>query len=386
VAMTTYTRRDFIAASAALVAVSRALPLQAQHGPDSVAFARAEHLQRGINASQWFSSWSRDYSVQRLETYTTAADIALIAKVGFDHVRLPIDPDPLVQWQSQSQWGRTPFVTELDRAVKLILDNHLSVIIDIHPQDSYKMALRQGVANVTTFNELWRALAAHFASTDPEHVFFEIMNEPFQEDTYRWQGIQSLVAQTIRSQAPQHTIIAAGDHLSSVEDLLAIGPIDVENAIYTFHHYQPYPFTQQGAVWRSEFLQPLRRIPYPSSPDAIAPKLDEEPTLAGRMFLAQYGLDRWDATRLEAIIGYAAQWSRLWRVPVYCGEFGAMRAYAEPSTRAQYLHDMRMALVRNSIGWAMWDYQDSFGLVTKANGVPTPNAGVLEALGLYEPA
>jgi hypothetical protein len=71
-------------------------------------FARAQHLQRGINATQRFSNWSRDYSVDRLETYTTADDIALMAAFGFDHVRLGIDVDPLALWLTSNQWGGGP--------------------------------------------------------------------------------------------------------------------------------------------------------------------------------------------------------------------------------------------------------------------------------------
>jgi len=385
--MTRRLRRGFIAVGMALIAFSCSFSIFAQQNEDSLAFTRAQHLKRGINASQWFSNWSSDYSVHRLETYTAEDDIALIAAVGFDHVRLQIDPDPLVQWQAQVQWGggNTPFMTQLDRAVEMILDHHLSVIIDLHPQNSYKMALRQGATNVPEFIELWRDLAAHFASTDPEHVFFEIMNEPNQDDTYHWQGIQNAVARTIRSVAPHHTIIADPDRLSTIDDLLAMEPIGLPNVIYGFHNYEPHAFTHQGATWNSVLFQPLRQIPYPSSPEAISSKLDQEPTLAGKYFLAQYGLERWDGARLEAMIEYAAKWSQLHHVPVYCSEFGAMRRYAEPSQRAQYLHDMRVALEKNHIGWAMWDYQDSFGLVTKTNGVPTPDAGVLEALGLHAP-
>src|SRR6202167_3536142 len=82
---------------------------------NSIAFQRAQHLQHGINTSLWFAQ-ANDYSVHRLQTFTTPADIALIAKMGFDHCRLSIDAGPLVAWQ---QAGKpTDFMTELDRVVK----------------------------------------------------------------------------------------------------------------------------------------------------------------------------------------------------------------------------------------------------------------------------
>lgn len=355
----------------------------AEQNRDTLAFARAKRLQHGINASMWFAQ-SRDYSVQRLQAYTTPQDIALMAAMGFDHVRLSIDAEPLVTWQ-RTPGGKTDFMTELDRAIQTMLQNHLSVIIDIHPESSYKAPLLEGTASVENFTALWRALSSHFALSDPERVFLEIMNEPEQTDPYRWQGIESTVAAAIREVAPNHTILAAGAHWSGLQDLLVLEPLPQSNIIYTFHDYEPFPFTHQGATWTDPRVRPLRAIPYPSTPDDVAPKLKEEPSLAAQYFLDQYGLDRWDAARVENTIGYAARWASLHDVPVYCGEFGVLRDFAPPAMRAQWLHDMRMALEKNNIGWAMWDYQANFGVVTKANGTTSPDVSVLQALGLHAP-
>jgi hypothetical protein len=46
------------------------------------------------------------------------------------------------------------------------------------------------------------------------------------------------------------------------------------------------------------------------------------------------------------------------------------------------LRDVRTALERNGIGWAMWDYSGSFGVVTKKDGQAVADEGVLKALGL----
>lgn len=356
----------------------------AAHAQDqnAVAFQRALHLQHGINTSMWFAQ-SGDYSTERLEAYTTPKDIALIASMGFDHCRVSIDAGPLAAWQRAGR--ATPFMTELDRAVRTMLDHHLSVIIDIHPSSEYKAELFQGSSGVDDFVSLWRALAAHFGPIDSEHVFFEIMNEPEQTDPFRWQGIEATVVEAIRQAAPQNTIIAAGAHWSGLQDLLILEPLADPNIIYTFHDYEPFPFTHQGATWTTPEVRPERAIPYPSTPENIAPKLDQEPSLAGQYFLDQYGEGRWDAARVENSIEFAAKWSTLHHAPVYCGEFGVLRDYAPPAMRAQWIHDMRVALERNHIGWAMWDYQANFGVVTKANGATTPDAEVLAALGLHEP-
>src|SRR5580658_3123667 len=64
----------------------------------SLAFARAKRLHRGINLSEWFAQvWDkRGYTAEHFQTWTTAEDIALIKSMGFDHVRLSVNPQPMV--------------------------------------------------------------------------------------------------------------------------------------------------------------------------------------------------------------------------------------------------------------------------------------------------
>ncbi len=348
----------------------------------SLAFERAQQLQHGINTSLWFAQ-SRDYSVEYLQTFTTPQDIALIQSMGFDHIRLSIDPEPLMPWLYSGK--PTPFLDQLDKAVRTMLDNHLSVIIDIHPSDEFKAQLFQGTEGVGRFIQLWHALAAHYAPVDPDHIYFEILNEPEQNDPYRWMGIQATLAAVIRHAAPQNTIIATAAHYSGIPDLLMLEPLADSNVIYTFHDYEPFPFTHQGATWTMPEVRPEHGIPYPSTPENIAPLLSQEPTLEGQFFLDQYGWSRWDAARIDNYVSFAEKWSQLHHVPVYCGEFGSYGLVAPPASRVQWLHDMRVALEANHIGWAMWDYQTPFGVVSKANGVTTPNLDVLKALGLHAP-
>jgi len=62
------------------------------------AFARARHLQHGINASEWFAQSPNDYSAARTNRNIEPRDIALMAQLGFDNVRLSVDAAPLEQY------------------------------------------------------------------------------------------------------------------------------------------------------------------------------------------------------------------------------------------------------------------------------------------------
>ena len=248
-----------------------ALPALAQdHAADlRTAFARAAHLQRGINASEWFAQSAEDYSAVRTDRYTDAQDIALMARMGFDNVRLSIDAVPLEQGPRGKDGLNADFVGRLDRAVDTMLADGLAVQIDLHPEDSYKQQLRTSDIAVDWLTMLWRRLAAHYAARDPENVFFEILNEPEVNDAYRWAGIQARVAAAIREVAPKNTIIATGPNYSDIADLLRMQPLADGNVIYTFHFYDPHEFTHQGAGWGEAWWSYTHNIPYPATESSM---------------------------------------------------------------------------------------------------------------------
>jgi aryl-phospho-beta-D-glucosidase BglC (GH1 family) len=347
------------------------------------AFARAQHLKRGINASNWFAQSPKDYSAARTNRYMDAADIALIARLGFDHVRLSIDAPPLEQSPVGKDGLNADFVGRLDRAVDTMLADGLAVEIDLHPEGSFKQQLATSDDAVDRLDRLWRRLAAHYASRDPERVFFEILNEPGMSDAYRWAGIQARLAATIRAAAPRQTIIAAGTNGSGIEDLLALHPLSDGNVIYNFHFYLPTQFTHQGAGWGPAWWTSTHGIPYPSTEGSMKDLLKLVPDAANRYELEQYWLDHWDAHRIRLLIGEAAAWGQENHVPLICDEFGVFRDVPDPASRANWIRDTRTALEADGIGWALWDYRDNFGLVFKGDGEPARvDEKVAQALGL----
>jgi aryl-phospho-beta-D-glucosidase BglC (GH1 family) len=274
----------------------------------------------------------------------------------------------------------------LDAAVKLILDQQLAVVIDLHPESDFKTRLAKNDSFVQEFADFWRALARHYSTWDQERVFFEILNEPEFTDRYRWSGVQAKLAAAIREGAPRHTIIAAGARWSDDDELVFLEPIRDSNVIYNFHFYDPHIFTHQGATWGAYFWHWVKGLPYPSSPESAAKVAAGVPDAIDRLAVIRYGQDHWDAARIAAEISQVDQWARQNGVPVVCNEFGVYRAYADPHDREAWIHDVRTALERRGIGWTMWDYSGSFGVVTRKDGRPVPDEITLRALGLNQQA
>jgi endoglucanase len=363
--------------------LSLSAPAQSAQPAPEVAQARLAHLRRGINASEWFAQVydPKGYGKEHFESWNTVEDIALIRSMGFDHVRLSVNPQPMFH-RGHADEISADYLQYLDGAVDLILDQGLAVVLDIHPESDFKNRLASDDDFVEQFADYWRSLARHYSTRDADRVFFEILNEPELRDRYRWAGIQAKLAEAIRQVAPQHTIIATGAGYSADDELLFLAPLPDRNVIYNFHFYEPHVFTHQGASWGVNYWHWESGLSYPSELDSAEKTASRVPDATNRLYILRYGMEHWDAARIDMEIGQVAAWAKRWNVPVVCNEFGVYRKYADPRDRAAWIGDVRTSLERHGMGWAMWDYSGSFGVVTKSNGKAVPDEATLAALGL----
>lgn len=352
-----------------------------------IAQHRVAHLRHGINLSKWFAG-STDpsaYTQQHFETAITAQDIAMIRAMGFDSARLSVDPRPMFHEKQPDQIAGD-YLAQLDAAVKMLLDQGLAVDIDIYADADFKQRLATDDEFVEEFADFWRALAQHWAPLDPDRVFFEILSEPGGNDSYRWYGVEAKLATAIREGAPRQTIIATGAHWSDDDDLVFLEPLRDPNVIYAFHFYEPHVFTHQGATWSTNYWRLLKGVPYPSNPDNVQTVMAQVADPVHRLAIERYGMDHWNAARIDGEISQVAAWASHWNVPVICNEFGVYRKDADPRDRAAWIADVRTSLEKRGIGWAMWDYDGGFDVVNKQDGKAVPDATTVRALGLTPPA
>ena len=365
---------------AALIAGPSALARPRRAAESGVAQRRLAHLRRGINLSKWFAG-STDpsaYTQQHFETAITAQDIALIRAMGFDYVRLSVDPRPMFH-EKESDRIAGDYLTQMDAAVKMLLDQDLAVDIDIYVDADFKQRLATDDEFVEEFADFWRALARHWAPLDPDRVFFEILNEPGGKDSYRWYGVEAKLATAIREGAPRHTIIATGAHWSDDDDLVFLEPLRDPNVIYAFHFYEPHVFTHQGATWSTNYWHSLKGVPYPSNPDNVQAVMEQLTDPVHRLAIERYGMDHWGAARVDGEILQVAAWASHWNVPVVSNEPGVYRKDADPGDRAAWISDVRTSLEKHGIGWAIWDYDGGFDVVNKQDGKAVPDAATIPA-------
>ena len=374
-------RRDFLRASiltASSVATFPRLTLSAEPAT-AVPAKRLEQLSTGANVCRWFR-FPRNESTEHFTNYIPQTEVELMARVGLKHVRLCVAPKIIMDAVTGAvREDRAQF---LEGAIKRFHRAGLLVMVDIHNEDR---AAELNPAWQDAFVKFWSALAARLANFDPNLTMLEIINEPvFAKREEEWNTLNARLAAAIRQSAPQHTIVTSGPNWGGIDGLKKLKLLPDRNVVYSFHCYDPFTFTHQGATWSSDNVKPLRGVPYPSSPEAVAPllvALENKP--ASKAMVEKYGREQWNKERLAARFRQGIEWGSTNQVPLYCGEFGVFPPYAKPEHRANWFRDFGEVLAANKIGWAVWGWDEGFGLNRQIkNGQPIVDPVVAKALGL----
>ena len=336
--------------------------------------ATGPNLRRGVNLSNWLANAQRqplfDHDFQQIKT------------VGFDHVRLPIDPEFLGFSATEAGSGRILFdFAPIDEALGLAMANGLSVILVIHPSDGFLSLVEQDARAEEGFVKLWQHIADHYKLYPSNVLAFEILNEPeYDEDTGRYSELMGDVVAALRRIVPRHLIIIDSPQGSDINSLNSFYPIKDSNVAYAFHFFEPDIFTRQGMnlgpEWR--MIRYFRGLPYPSAlvnPSTnYAPKAPD--SAKAKKELMDYASAAWNEAHIRARIQLAGDWARANHARILCTEFGARRAFINASQRYQWIGDTRRALEADGIVWDLWDYTDLFGIVKlKGDTVTEPVDG-----------
>jgi endoglucanase len=379
---------------AAMLAAAGGMPIARAQEKALIRTTRARRLSRGLSASFWFE-WvpTQDPAAmrKRIDDWYRPVDFAQIRALGFDHVRVSIQPDfTAPKLQSGDPELSPERMDILDRAMKPILDHDLTVVLDNHATSKVKDKIAINDAFRNTMTQWWRHFAGHVAGQGqyrPENTLLELLNEPERsfDDIDRYRTIIGQFISAVRSSAQDYTIIVGGNRWNVAEAIYdgLKTPFADPNLIYTFHFYLPMEFTHQGLENAGPFYAKLKNIPWGVGPDSLS---------AGA--LAAYPPEVRDALRpynekshRKDDLRWAFDGLKTWcdghGQIAWLGEFGVYSHTARPAQRAAWIRDVRELAEEHGFGWAMWEARGGFGLFLPGDSRPlTVDRPILEALGL----
>ena len=447
------TRRSLLGWSAA--AASLSIPLCGARA-QAVTSSTPPTFSRGINAWPWFVMPLADpppgepypvwppYNPSR--PVPTRSDLAALAAAGFDFVRLAVDPAPFLNTHDvqASDQGERLFAMLLG-AIREASAAGLGVIVNVQPGGSPRWApdLLYGrnadQATFEIFEGFIGALAHRLGQLSMPRLALEPVNEPSQDSTTAegaadWNRKQIALLSAARAQATNLPLVATGASGSGPRGLQAIDPAPLlarfDPLLFTFHFYEPYLFSHQGAPWAAVGPQLhyrwLNDVPWPAATGslkatlaAVKARMAADPQTTSEQKDAAYKLitrvmtDYFDGNvdrpYLNAFCDGVSDWATRHGVGaqrIVMGEFGALKSTtdrldtweaapqsvtggpyvaARAADRLRYLADVRVTAEEHGFGWAMWTlFNPGMGLIT-SDTRHSFDPGVLAALGLAAP-
>lgn len=320
------------AALALLAACGRGEPSAAAAPQTPIAtspIARCMNLGNALDSPAKEGEWG--YTIRR-------ADMVRLKEAGFDSVRIP------VRWstragQSAPYTIAPDFLARVDEVVRWGGEIGLNVIINVH---HYEELNENPDVHEPRLEAIWDQLAHHYAKA-PDFVIFEVVNEPYGAMTVRrTDALNRRVLARIRQDNPDRWVILATANWGNLDGLARSNPPYDPRAILTYHDYDPFEFTHQGAFW----AEPVR-------PMGVS-----------------WGT-RADYQRLAAGLDRALAVQEKHRMPVFIGEFGVYEK-VPMDQRARWIRALRTGAEERGFGWCHWEWSTTLKTYDAAREVWLP--------------
>lgn len=277
----------------------------------------------------------------------TNTDFAEIRAQGFQTVRIP------VRWSTHAPTTApytvdTAWMNRVEQVVNQARAAGLRVILNVHHYDEL---FADPAGNRDRFAAFWLQIGERFRNAD-NMVWFELLNEPHDRITdANLLAILNPALANVRASNPTRPVVIGGENFSGINSLATLPLPNDRYIVATFHYYDPFNFTHQGA----SFLP--------------------NPPAVGRVFgNAQ------DMAEVNVSVTKARDFMTRTGVPVFMGEYGAIQTIPT-ANRALYYRTVTDAFRAANVDGCVWGYISSFNFREDAVGGAWDDA-MLTAIGL----
>ena len=334
-----------------------------------IAFKRAKSLDNGISVSWYEQTWNKDVLAK---TPLKTTDFKLLKRLGIKSLRLPV---AFAYFESQ----KVPFgqiFSHIDNFVKQCHAYGFKVIIDYHNGNFNDTNYGPETAKLI---ELWTKLTRLYLHTSHNDLFFEIYNEPPHMNPQTWKDAAYNITTAIRKIDKERTLIIGASNYNSIYELSRFVRLADENVIYTFHFYEPFLFTHQGAEWIGD-QESTVGVPFPYNQAAFPPLNLKAKNTDGEKNYNKYNLDG-NEQSVRDKLQIVKTWAAKYDVPILCGEYGVYNKYADIDSRCRYIKTVRQTLKTLSIPGMLWDYNGNFSIFTGEPSISNLSPCMKDAIG-----
>lgn len=178
------------------------------------------------------------------DTFITERDIEMIAELGLNTVRVPLNHTVLEETGREIDYS-TPGWSYLDRLLEWCERHAVYVVIGLHSvpggqsgifvSDPDRQHVWKSEENLERTVEIWKAIAKRYRDRDIV-AGYDLINEPEPPTGADLVALQRRIIEAIRTVDPHHLIFLAGSPPFSSDFSIFPGPLD-SNQAYSFHTY-----------------------------------------------------------------------------------------------------------------------------------------------------
>lgn len=320
----------------------------------------------GVNLGGWLSQCVAT-TKEHYDNFITEKDIEIIASMGMDHVRLPIDYDFI---ENEDGTPKEEGYVYVENCISWCKKHGIHLLLDLHKTFGYtfdpldhgdKEIFFKDEALQERFYALWREISKRFGN-DYETVAFDLLNEVVSASVVdEWNAILKKAVEEIRKIAPEVYIVFGGVCYNNVSSVPLLPAPFADKLVYNFHCYDPFVFTHQKAYWVDNMPSDFEM----SYPDSMENYCEKSKMFGIESTKAIYdsGVTEMGPAFFESIFAPAIETAEKYDVALYCGEYGVIDQAPLPDS-LRWLNDINLSFDRHGIGRALWNYKNKdFGIV-----------------------
>jgi endoglucanase len=325
-------------------------------GDRLTAFKRAKSLDNGLSVSWLEQTW--DNNVLN-ENTLKSADFAFLKRLGIKSIRLPV----AFEYFEDKHIPDEQIFSHIDNIVKQCDLYGFKLIIDYH---NGSFGENNYLTETPRIINTWLKLTKRYKNVSCDRLFFELYNEPPHMDPQIWKDAAYNIVTAIRKIDIQRTLIVGASNYNSIYELSRFVRLADDNIIYTFHFYEPFLFTHQGAAWIGD-QESTTGVPFPYNAEKFPVINPKAKNTDGEKNYDKYSRDG-NEQSIKDKLEIVKSWADKYDVPILCGEYGVYNKYADLDSRCRYIKAVRQTLKLLNIPGMLWDYNSSFSIF---NGVPS---------------
>ncbi|MFZ5895667.1 MAG: glycoside hydrolase family 5 protein [Myxococcota bacterium] len=278
----------------------------------------------------------------------------MAVEAGLDHVRVPVRFSAHAASEPPYTIDET-FLQRVDWVLDQAESRGLSAVLDVH---HYEELVADPEGQAERFIALWQQLAARYYARPPS-LKYELANEPNGKLDDYWNYLYPKALKAVRAVDPVRTVIIDGAFWASPQSLDDLFLPDDPNLVATFHLYDPFPFTHQGASWQGPELR-TRCVVFPGPPfEPLVPVEAAQKVNWIAEWFAGYNsappeTNPGGAAVIEEAFAFVDRFIENSGRAVYLGEFGAVDT-ADPASRERWVRLVREHAEARGIPWAYWN-------------------------------